>query len=169
MRANEHGLMPQGGLGKCLLAVVLAFGINWLGGCATRPNEDAPLLSLKGKPLSGSVSMEEVQIAYLGSAGGGRGTLTYHGRRYPFTVGGLGVGGIGLSSIDASGEVYNLFSLDDFAGAYAEGRIGYALGDQSSGDLWLQNDRGVILHLKAKRTGLMLSLGGDAVVITMDR
>jgi hypothetical protein len=25
----------------------------------------------------------------------------------------------------------------------------------------------VIMHLKAKRTGLMLSLGGDAVVISM--
>ena len=26
---------------------------------------------------------------------------------------------------------------------------------------------GVIMHLKAKRTGLMLSLGGDAMVISM--
>lgn len=30
---------------------------------------------------------------------------------------------------------------------------------------WLQNNNGVIMHLKAKREGLMLSLGGDAVVI----
>jgi hypothetical protein len=29
----------------------------------------------------------------------------------------------------------------------------------------LQNDAGVILHLKAKREGLMLSLGGDAIAI----
>jgi hypothetical protein len=33
----------------------------------------------------------------------------------------------------------------------------------------MQNGAGVILHLKAKRTGLMLSLGGDAVVISMNR
>ena len=31
----------------------------------------------------------------------------------------------------------------------------------------MQNEAGVIMHLKAKRTGLMLSLGGDAVVISM--
>jgi hypothetical protein len=31
----------------------------------------------------------------------------------------------------------------------------------------MQNESGVILHLKAKRTGLILSLGGDAVVISM--
>jgi hypothetical protein len=41
------------------------------------------------------------------------------------------------------------------------------IGTASGGDLWLQNEAGVILHLKAKRTGLMLSLGGDAVVISM--
>jgi hypothetical protein len=85
----------------------------------------------------------------------------------PFTVAGLGGGGIGVSTIDANGEVYKLRGLGDFAGAYAQGRYGFALGNMSGGDLWLQNDAGVILHLKAKRTGLMLSLGGDAVVISM--
>jgi hypothetical protein len=54
-----------------------------------------------------------------------------------------------------------------FPGAYAQGRYGFAIGDRSGGDLWLQNEAGVILHLKAKREGLMLSLGGDAIVISM--
>jgi methionine-rich copper-binding protein CopC len=36
----------------------------------------------------------------------------------------------------------------------------------SGGDLWMQNESGVIMNLKARRTGLMLSLGGDAVVIS---
>jgi hypothetical protein len=31
----------------------------------------------------------------------------------------------------------------------------------------MQNESGVILHLKAKRTGLILSLGGDAVLIAL--
>ena len=38
----------------------------------------------------------------------------------------------------------------------------------SVGDLWVLNGNGMILHLKAKRTGLMLSLGVDAVVIMME-
>jgi hypothetical protein len=33
----------------------------------------------------------------------------------------------------------------------------------------MQNESGVILRLKAKRTGLILSLGGDAVVISMSQ
>jgi hypothetical protein len=41
------------------------------------------------------------------------------------------------------------------------------VGNRSAGDLWLQNEAGVILHIKAKREGLMLSLGGDAMVISL--
>ena len=82
-------------------------------------------------------------------------------------VGGVGVGGIGLSTIEATGEVYNLRDLGQFPGTYGQARYGFAIGTASGGDLWLQNEAGVILHLKAKRKGLMLSLGGDAVVISM--
>lgn len=159
---------PDSGVSRWRRASLTLIGIALLmTGCATRPGEDAPLLSLEGKPLSGYVTMEEVQVAYIGSAGGGHGTLRFRGREHAFSVGGLGVGGIGISSIDASGEIYDLKSLADFPGAYAQGRVGFALGDTSKGDLWLQNENGVIMHLKARRTGLMLSLGGDAVVITM--
>lgn len=151
-------------------AVVATFMLVSLSGCAgDRSANDRPALTLNGKPLSGYVEMKEVQLAYIGSAGGGEGVLHFHGRNYPFTVGGLGVGGIGISSIDARGEVYNLADVAQFAGAYAQGRYGAAVGTASTGDLWLQNSNGVIMHLKAKREGLMLSLGGDAVVITMKR
>ena len=64
-------------------------------------------------------------------------------------------------------EVYNLGALGQFPGTYGQARYGFAIGTASAGDLWLQNEAGVIMHLKAKRTGLMLSLGGDAVVISM--
>ena len=66
-----------------------------------------------------------------------------------------------------TGEVYDMADVAQFAGAYAQGRYGYAIGTASGGDLWLQNGAGVIMHLKAKREGLMLTLGGDAVVISM--
>jgi hypothetical protein len=123
--------------------------------------------AVAGLTPDGTVDMEQVQVAYIGSAGGGSGTLFYRGRAYPFDIGGLGIGGIGASTISAEGEVYKLRDLANFAGSYVQGRYGYALGTMSGGDLWLQNESGVILHLKAKRTGLMLSLGGDAIVISM--
>jgi hypothetical protein len=123
--------------------------------------------AVAGLTPDGTVDMNQVQVAYIGNAGGGSGTLYYHGSSYPFTVGGLGVGGIGASTVDAEGEVYKLRNLSQFAGSYAQASYGFVVGTTSSGDLWMQNEAGVIMHLKAKRTGLMLSLGGDAVVINM--
>jgi len=142
------------------IAALLSFA-----GCSSSQNIDQQ--SLNGKQPDGTVDMNQVQAAFIGSGGGGSGTLYYRGRTYPFAVGGLGIGGIGASTINASGEVYGLNNVSDFPGAYAQGRYGFVVGNTSGGDLWLQNEKGVIMHLKAKRTGLMLSLGGDAVVISM--
>ena len=128
--------------------------------------EDAP--SLEGKTPSGFVEMKEVQIAFLGAAGGGTGTLSFQGQTYPFEIAGLGGGGAGISKIDASGEVYNLSDVAQFPGAYSERRMGVALGG-GGGDLWLQNNAGVIMHLKAVSEGLMLSLGADVVDIRMSQ
>src|SRR5208337_4398378 len=141
---------------RALLPIAAAAFLS-LAACA---NQGA--VSLQGKPVSGYVRMTQVQAAYLGSGNAGSGVLYYQGSRYPFSVGGLGVGGIGISKIEAKGEVYGLRHLRDFPGAYVQGRYGFALGTKSGGDLWLQNSNGVIMHLVAKRQGLMLSLGGDA-------
>jgi hypothetical protein len=143
---------------------VTAAALLSLAGCA---NQSA--VSLEGKPRSGYVRMTQLQAAYIGSGNAGSGVLYYQGGRYPFSVGGLGVGGIGVSKIEAKGDVYGLQRLRDFAGAYAQGRYGFALGTASAGDLWLQNGNRVVMHLVAKRQGLMLSLGGDAVVIQMNQ
>ena len=129
-----------------------------LAGCANQGGS----VNLEGKPLSGHVRMTQVQAAYIGSGNAGSGVLEYQGSSYPFTVGGLGIGGIGVSKIEARGEVYGLKRLRDFPGAYAQARYGIALGNTSTGDLWLQNGNGVVMRLVAKRQGLMLSLGGDA-------
>jgi hypothetical protein len=123
--------------------------------------------AVKGKTPDGTVDMQEVQAAYIGSGAVGTGVLTFRGKDYKFQVGGVGVGGIGLSTVDAAGEVYNLRDLAQFPGTYGQARYGFAIGSSSAGDLWMQNEAGVIMHLKAKRTGLILSLGGDAVVISM--
>jgi hypothetical protein len=126
-----------------------------------------PTTTLEGQIPDGSVQMRQIQAAYIGSGSAGSGTLEYRGSTYPFTVGGLGIGGIGVSEIQAEGEVYNLRDIRQFPGAYAQGRYGFALGTKSGGDLWLKNASGVVMHLHAKREGLMLSLGGDAIVISM--
>lgn len=117
---------------------------------------------------SGTITVEQYQVAFIGSGNLGGGKLDFDGRTYSFTIGGLGIGGIGVSKISAKGTVYNLKNLNDFPGAYVQGRYGYAAGDKSGGKLWLQNDKNVVIEIEGKREGLALSLGGDAVYIGFD-
>jgi hypothetical protein len=153
------------------LVVAGAALFGWAMMLAACSNQTAPGAEtrLEGQPPSGSVEMHEVQAAYIASGSGGSGTLYYQGGNYPFTVGGVGVGGIGASTIQGQGDVYNLTNVAQFPGTYAEGRYGFAFGQNSAGDLWMKNENGVVIHLKADRTGLMLSLGGSAVAITMNQ
>ena len=148
------------------VALVSACGL-YLAGCAG--NIALGPDAVKGKKVDATVDMQEVQAAYIGSGATGTGVLVHRGTSHAFTVTGAGVGGFGLSTIDAHGEVYNLGSLSQFPGTYGQARYGFAIGTSSGGDLWLQNEAGVIMHLKAKREGLMLSLGGDAVIIQMTK
>ena len=55
-----------------------------------------------GKP-SATISIHELQVAFVGSGAIGGGTLNFEGKHYPISVKGLGVGGIGASELSASG------------------------------------------------------------------
>ena len=120
-----------------------------------------------GKPgkLSGTIEFHELQVAYIGSGTMGHGTLTFQGKTYPIEVGGLGIGGIGVSKIEAHGKVYDLEELDKFEGLYGQARYGLTVGDKSTGQMWLENQNGVYIHLDTKREGLMLSTGADGLSI----
>ena len=116
-------------------------------------------------PASASVTIKQIQVAFIGSGAVGGGTLNYQGESYPISVGGLGVGGFGASELTASGSVYGLERREDFAGAYVQIRKGWALGDHGRGTLWLRNRNGVTMKLNTRRKGLQLSLGADGVLI----
>ena len=113
------------------------------------------------------VSIDQAQIAFIGSAAVRGGTLYFRGRPYRFTINGLGIGGIGASRIKATGDVYQLRKVTDLEGVYGQFRLGWALANQGNGWLWLQNDKGVVLRLRTRREGLMLAAGADAVRIQL--
>jgi hypothetical protein len=123
-------------------------------------------LGQNSKP-SGTLSIHQVQVAFIGSGTSGGGTLRFGGKNYSFKLGGLGIGGIGVSRINASGTVYNLNRLQDFNGVYGQARTGWAAGKSGKGEMWLQNTNGVYLRLHAQRKGLSLSLGADGIVIQL--
>lgn len=142
------------------------FILLMLAGCRVFTDDDSISLTPDERPTA-TITLKAASAAFIGSGQGGEGTLYFRGKSYPFYVGGLGIGGIGASTIEATGEVYRLKAIGDFPGAYSQVRYGAVAGTASTGEMWLNSPAGVIIHLDAERTGLMLSLGGDAMVITM--
>ena len=79
-----------------------------------------------------------------------------------------GPGG-GLEKISASGPVYKLASVADFAGRYTQSTGKAGLSSSGSSDLWLENSSGVIMHLQGTTSGAMLTLGKEEIVIRMSQ
>jgi hypothetical protein len=145
--------------GRWAAALLLAFMLA--------PAGARPLAADETKP-SGTVEIQQTQIAFIGSGSLGGGQLFFQGRTYDFTIGGLGVGGFGISRMTATGNVYNLKDVSQFVGGYVQGRMGITLGASDNGGIWLQNEAGVVMQLKAQREGIALSVGGDAIYIRMN-
>lgn len=141
-------------------SVAAASAALLLGSCAITGS--APLTP--DSPPSGSVRFNTVQVLAYGSAQRGDGVLKFRGRHYPFTVRGLGAGGMGFQSLAASGNVYNLERVSDFPGVYAQARMGLSVGSGRS-SMWLKNENGVTMLVKARTRGIALATGAEGVRI----
>ncbi len=148
-------------LASCLAVLPLLLA------CALCLSPDAARAAELGPPV-GRVSMEIGYGGFILSASGGKGTLTFKGRSYAFKVGGLGVGGIGVTKVNAVGEVYRLGRVEDFPGGYFQAGAGYA-AVEGKGVQWLENSRGVIIKLRAVNKGVSFNIGADGLVIEMGR
>ena len=149
---------------KSMLAVrcVAALAAFALGGCSalTTPTEQ----SIQGLSPSGTVSLTETFVA---GAGAGSGTLTFNGQSYPFRLIGSVIGPGGADRITASGEVFKLSRLSDFAGRYTQSTGSAGLSRSGEGQLWLENSAGVIMHLYSTSSGVLLSIGKEEIVIRL--
>ena len=114
---------------------------------------------------AGEIELKQYTVAWVGSGTMGGGTLIMDGKEYPFRLAGLGIGGYGASSLDATGTVYNLPSLEAFPGTYGNARLGMTGGDSGSGRLWLRNPDGVVIELVSEIRGLALTGGVDGILI----
>ena len=122
--------------------------------------------SVAGLSPSGSVTITE---NFLAGLGGGSGTLYYEGQSHPFKLAGSVFGPGGAEKINASGEVYKLASIAEFPGRYTQSTGSAGLSTSGGSDLWLQNNAGVIMHLRGSSTGAMLTLGRDEILIRLDQ
>ena len=114
----------------------------------------------------GTVSIDMTSVAAGIGFSSGSGVLRFNGQRYPFKIDGLSVGNVGIASISAVGNVYNLSDVSQFAGNYVAAGAGIALAGGKAG-LTMKNQNGVIINLYAVQQGVELNIGPQGFKITM--
>ena len=114
---------------------------------------------------SATIQFTVVKAGYFVGVSGGDGVLTYKGRNYPISIGGVSLGlTFGASKADMIGEVYNLRQPSDIAGTYTEVQAGLAIAGGAK-TARLRNAKGVELHVRGRQIGLevALDLGGIGI------
>ena len=117
--------------------------------------------------FSGTVEINTTQMGFIITGRAGGGVLEYEGHEYYFDIVGLGIGGIGVTHLNAVGAVYNLDDLSKFSGTYVQVRAGGAIVSKGRGYLSLGNGKGVHMDLKGSQKGLGMMTGIDGIVITL--
>src|SRR6516164_7773359 len=148
-------------VGTTLAALALA-GCNSVSNPI--PTQVPTAQSVAGLTPSGTVTMTQI---FAGGMGVGTGALTFKGKTYPFKLLGSVVGPGSISKISVTGDVYKLDDTSQFSGAWVEGTGAMGLETSQTGDVWLENKAGVIMHLTGTQTGVTLSLGRNELLIKL--
>ena len=122
----------------------------------------------KEKTPDATLKLSEGQVAVGIGWSWGEGVLTLKGKDYPFKVGGLSVGDVGITKAEAEGKVYNLKKLEDFNGTYVSAAAAATLG-VGAGATAMKNDKGVVIYLFPKTKGVNLKLAGEGVKFTLEK
>ncbi|HEY7999225.1 MAG: hypothetical protein WA743_05710 [Pseudolabrys sp.] len=116
---------------------------------------------------SGSVSIRIVKAGFVIGGSAGSGTLTFHGRRYPLSIGGLSYGfTFGASETRFHGTVTNIRRPSDIAGVYGQAGAGAAAIRGAQGVV-LTNQNGAVLTLAGVQSGLIVSADLSGLVLSL--
>lgn len=116
---------------------------------------------------SGTIRISVLKGGWFIGASGGSGTLTFRGRQYPLSIGGLSAGLVfGASQTYWAGRVSNINRASDVAGVYAAGGAGAAVG-RGAQVIVLTNDKGAVLEMSGRQTGLMVNADLSGLAISL--
>jgi hypothetical protein len=116
---------------------------------------------------SGHISIRVVKGGWIIGASGGSGVLTFHGRRYRLSVGGLSAGFVfGASETRLHGTVSHIRRASDVTGVYGAAGGGAAVGVGARA-IVLRNQKGAILTLSGRQAGLMVNADLSGLSITV--
>jgi hypothetical protein len=114
-----------------------------------------------------TLTLKTVALGVGGSSGDG--TLNFQGRSYPFSISGMSLVDIGISTYTGAGKVYDLRSPGDLTGTFAASQATFAIGGGDSA-MTMKNDRGVtivILKNEGQESGTQFSIGPAGLKIAL--
>jgi hypothetical protein len=108
---------------------------------------------------SATISVELTSASAVLGASWGQGVLTFGAKTYSFKVKGMKVLSVGLTKASANGDVYKLTNVPDLAGTYKEASpAGLTFIIKGERGLIVQNEKGVLINVKATAKGMGLGL-----------
>ena len=116
---------------------------------------------------SGTVRISFIKAGWVIGGSVGSGTLTFRGRTYRLSVGGLSYGfTFGGSQTNLVGRVSNIYQPSDIAGVYGAGSAGAAVlrGAQA---IVLTNQKGALLELSGQQKGLIVNLDLSGLALSL--
>jgi hypothetical protein len=116
---------------------------------------------------SGTVRISFIKAGWVIGGSVGSGTLTFRGRTYRLSVGGLSYGfTFGGSQTNLVGRVSNINQPSDIAGVYGAGSAGAAVlrGAQA---IVLTNQKGALLELSGSQKGLIVNLDLSGLALSL--
>jgi hypothetical protein len=124
-------------------------------------------LSSASRADEGSVSLTIYKAGWIIGGSGGGGVLSFRGRRYGLSTGGLDYGLVfGGSKTMLHGRVSNIYRPSDVAGVYGAAGAGIAVGSGARA-IVLTNQKGAVLELSGRQVGLMANADLSGLAITL--
>jgi hypothetical protein len=116
---------------------------------------------------SGTISIRIYKAGFVIGGSAGSGVLTFQGRRYPLSIGGLSYGfTFGASETRFHGTVSNIRRPSDVAGVYAQAGAGAAAG-RGAQAVVLTNQSGAVLSLAGEQAGLIVSADLSGLALSL--
>jgi hypothetical protein len=115
----------------------------------------------------GAVQIRIFKAGFVIGGSAGEGVLTYQGRRYPLSIGGLSYGfTFGASETRFHGVVRNIRRPSDISGVYAQAGVGAAVV-RGAQVIILTNQDGAVLELSGVQNGLIVSLDLSGLALSL--
>jgi hypothetical protein len=116
---------------------------------------------------SGTVRISVIKGGWVIGGTGGGGSLTFRGRRYPLSIGGVSWGlTFGAAKTDLTGRVSNIQRASDVAGVYGAVSAGVAVGGGAQ-VIELRNEKGAVLSLTGRQVGLLANVDLNGLAISL--